>query len=72
VAALFLVLRVFSPHESGSVFSMAAFVFLLVFVSGIAADLLETRWRELFYAVITGLVAANALWNLLGIARISR
>jgi hypothetical protein len=72
VAILFLVLRVLSPHESGSVFSLTAVLFLLVFVAGIAADLLETKWRELFSAVFIGLIGANALWSLAGLAKIGR
>jgi len=69
---LFLGLRVGTPHESGSVFGLVAVVFLFLFVAGIAADLLETRFRELVTAVLTGLLAANALWSLIGLARIAR
>jgi len=72
MAALFMVLRVFSPHSSGSIFGLAAVVFLFVFVAGIAADLVETKAREAVSAVIVGLVAANALWDLLALARIGR
>ena len=70
IAVLFLALRVASPHEAGSVFSLIAVVFLFVFVAGIMADLLETGRRNLIAAVLTGLIAANALWNLIGLARI--
>jgi hypothetical protein len=72
VAALFLLLRLFSPHQSGAVFSLTAAVFLFVFIAGIAADLLETRPRELVAAVLTGLLAANALWSLSALARVGR
>jgi len=72
VAGLFLLLRLFSPHQSAAVFSLAAAVFLFVFIAGIAADLLETRARELVSAVVTGLLAANALWSLSALARIGR
>lgn len=70
MAALFLVLRVLSPHSSGSIFGLTAVVFLFVFVAGIAADLVETKAREPVAAVIVGLVAANALWDLLALARV--
>lgn len=75
MALLFLALRVASPHDSGSVFSLIGAVFLFVFVAGILADLLdagllETQARELIAAVLVGLLAANALWNLLGLARV--
>lgn len=72
VAMLFVVLRVLSPHNSGSVFSFTAVVFLLVFVAGLAADLLETKAQELFSAVFIGLIAANAFWDLIALARIGR
>ena len=69
-ALIFLGLRVASPHEPQSVFSLAGMVFLLVFVAGIAADLLETPARAACMAVLAGLLAANAIWNLVGLARI--
>ncbi len=70
VALLFLALRVASPHDPDSVFSLIGVVFLFVFVAGIMADLLEITGRELTAAVLTGLLAANALWNLIGLGRI--
>jgi hypothetical protein len=72
VSALFLGLRVASPHDPDSVFSLIAVVFLFLFVAGIAADFLETRFRELAASVLTGLLTANALWDLIGLARIAR
>jgi hypothetical protein len=70
MAVLFLLQRVLSPHVAGSVFSLTAVVFLFVFISGIVADLLETKSLESISAVLVGLVAANALWDLVGLARI--
>jgi hypothetical protein len=70
MAVLFLALWVASPHDTDSVFSLIGVVFLFVFVAGIMADLLETKYRELAAAVMTGLIAANALLNLLGLAKI--
>lgn len=70
VAVLFLGLRVASPHESQSLFSLVGAVFLMVFVAGIASDLLETKAQETSRAVITGLLAANGAWNLLQLARL--
>jgi hypothetical protein len=46
--------------------------FLFVFVAGIAADLLETRQRDLVKACVWGLLVANALWNLAELARVGR
>ena len=72
VAVLFGLLRVASPHEPGSVLSLLAMVFLFVFVAGIAADVLETKRRELSMAVIAGLLVANAVSNLFWLARVGR
>ncbi|HEX3107265.1 MAG TPA: hypothetical protein VHQ22_22715 [Terriglobales bacterium] len=70
MAVLFLLQRVLSPHAAGSVFSLTAVVFVFVFVSGIVSDLLETKSLESVSAVLVGLVAANALWDLVGLSRI--
>ena len=70
VALLFALLRAGAPHEGDSVYGLIAAVFLFVFVAGIAADFLETRYRELAGAAVAGLVAANGIWNLIGLAKI--
>ena len=70
MAGMFLVLRVASPHEVVSVFSLAGAVFLFVFVSGVVADLLETKAHEAVLALTVALVVANAAWNLIGLGRI--
>jgi len=72
VAILFFIQRLLSPHANGSVFILTAVVFLFVFISGIAADLLETKSLEPVSAVLVGLVSANAVWDLIGLARIGR
>jgi hypothetical protein len=71
VALFFMVLRVLSPHEVGLIYGLLAAVFLFVFVAGIVADLLETAARELTMALVIGLLAANAVWNLIGLYRIA-
>ena len=72
MALVFLVLQVAAPHDPESVFALTGVIFLVVFVAGIAADLLETRAREWAIAILTGLLAGNGLWNLIGLARIVR
>jgi hypothetical protein len=72
IAILFLFLRAASPHEAESVYSLVALVFLFVFVAGIGADLLETKAKEYAMALLMGLVAANAFWNLVGLGRIGK
>ena len=70
VAALFLALGLGTPHYPGLGFQFMAVPFLFVFVAGIAADLLETRYHEIAVAAISGLLVANAAWNLWELARI--
>ena len=72
VAVLFLVLGLGMPHYPGAGFLLMAVPFLFVFVAGIAADLLETRQRGAVMACIWGLLMANALWNLMELARVGR
>lgn len=62
---LFAALRVGSPHAADSIYSLAAVVFLFVFVAGIAADVMETKAGSMVSAILVGLVSANALWNLI-------
>jgi hypothetical protein len=69
VAVLFLLLGLGAPHFPGLGFQFMAIPFLFVFVAGIAADLVETRYREIALASIWGLLAANAAWNLWELAR---
>jgi hypothetical protein len=70
VAVLFLVLGIAHPHEAGAGFLAAAVPFIFLFVSGVLADLLETRHRPLVSACVIGLLAAYALWSLFSLARV--
>jgi hypothetical protein len=72
IAALFLLLSLGMPHYPGFGFQLMAAPFLFVFVAGIAADLLETRQRDLVLACVWGLVVANSLWNLIELVRVRR
>ena len=57
IAALFLFFGLAAPHYPGFGFQLMAAPFWFVFVAGIAADLLETRHRELVRASVWGLLA---------------
>src|ERR1700722_703848 len=72
IAGLFLLFSLATPHYPGFGFQLMAVPFCFVFIAGIAADLLETRHRELVQARVCGLLAANALWNVLELARVGR
>jgi len=60
------------PHYPGGGFRLMVVPFLFLFVAGIAADLLETAQRGLVLAVIWGLLSANALANLIELARVGQ
>jgi hypothetical protein len=64
VSLLFLLLSVGTPHVAGMGFQLMALPFLLVFAAGVTADLLESPQRGLVLACLSGLVMANALWNI--------
>lgn len=71
VAWLFLALGFSSPHYPGLGFYLMAVPFLFVFVSGVAADLLETKERKFVLACIWGLLSLIALANLWHLAAVS-
>jgi hypothetical protein len=69
VAVILVLMGIATPHYPGLGFQLVALPFLLVFVAGISADLLETRYRNLVMACLWGLLIANAIWNLAELAR---
>ena len=69
IAALLIVLALGAPNFPGQGFHLAMLVFLFVFVSGVFADLLETRLRMFVAAGLCGLLGASAIWNLLQLWR---
>jgi hypothetical protein len=52
------------------VFPLRATPFLYVFIGGVFADLLESRWRNVFKLLLLGLLAAYAAGAVTGVARI--
>jgi hypothetical protein len=70
VAMLFLGLGMAHPHQAGAGFLLAAIPFLFVFVSGVLADLLETRYRPLMMAYIVGMMAAYVVWSVMNLAHV--
>ena len=69
VAVILFVMAIGTPRYPGLGFQIVAVPFLLVFVAGISADLLETRHRNLVLACLWGLLTANAICNLMELAR---
>ncbi len=70
VALLFLGLGMAHPHVAGAGFILSAIPFIFLFVSGVLADLMETRPPLLVTAGVFGMLAAYALWSLLALARV--
>ena len=70
VAVLFLGLALGMPHYPGLGFQFMAVPFVFTFVAGVAADLLESRHRQVALAAILGLLVASAAWNLWELARV--
>jgi hypothetical protein len=63
------ILGMAAPGFPGDGFQLAALVFWFVFVAGVFADLLETRYRLTVAAALCGLLVSSALWNILELAR---
>jgi hypothetical protein len=70
VALLFVILAMAHPHSAGAGFLLAAIPFLFVFVAGVLADLLETRYRPLMTAGIVGMLIAYVTWSVLNLTRV--
>jgi len=70
IAALLLILALGAPNFPGQGFHLTMIVFLFVFVSGVFADLLETRQSLLVTAGLCGWLSASAVWNLLQLWRV--
>jgi len=72
MAVLFVVLAIAHPHTGGAGFLLAAIPFMFIFVSGVLADLLETRYRPVILASILGLLIAYVAGTLLALAQVPR
>jgi len=70
VAVLFFVFGIANPHLAGAGFLLAAIPFLFVFVSGVLADLMETRYRPLVTAGVVGMIVAYVVWSLFNLIRV--
>jgi len=72
VALLFIGLGIAHPDFSGAAFLLASVPFILIFVSGILADLMETSQRFLVTALTWALLVAYILRSLQALAQIPR
>jgi hypothetical protein len=72
VGVLFVALGMAHPDSAAAGFLLTAIPFFLIFVSGVLADLMETRHRSLVAACTVGLMAAYVVHTLLNLAHIPR
>jgi hypothetical protein len=70
IAVILLVLAIAAPNFPGEGFRLTLLVFLFVFVAGVFADLLETRYGLLVAAGLFGLLSVSAVWNVLQLWRV--
>jgi hypothetical protein len=70
VALLFTGLGMAHPEQAGAGFLLASIPFVLIFVAGVAADLMETPQSQLVKATVWALIAANILWTVLKLSQV--
>ncbi len=70
VAILFIALGMSHPDQAGAGFLLASVPFILIFVAGVAADLLETPQSQLVKATVWALIAADILWTVLKLSQV--
>jgi hypothetical protein len=72
VAILLIGSGLLMQHFAGLVFLFVALPFLMLFMAGISADLLETKYAVFANAVIVGVLIANAVLDIGGLLQLSR
>lgn len=72
VGVLFVFLAMATPHTGGAGFLLAAIPFLFIFVSGVLADLLETRHRAAILTAVLALLVTYIAGTLLALAQVPR
>jgi len=70
VALLFTALGIAHPHLAGAGFLLASVPFLFIFVCGVMADLMETRYRPLVTAAVWAFTAAYIIRSLTALIQI--
>jgi 4-amino-4-deoxy-L-arabinose transferase-like glycosyltransferase len=69
VFVLLVLLGIGMPHQGGIDFFRIALPFAYVFIAGVVADLLQTRWSELVVAVLAAILLAHAVFSVVGLVR---
>ena len=69
VFVLLVLLGIGMPHQGGIDFFRIALPFAYVFIAGVFADLLQTKWSELITAVLAAVLLAHAVFSVTGLIR---
>jgi hypothetical protein len=72
IALLFIALHISYPDVAGAGFLTASIPFILIFVSGVLADLMETSFRPLITAPLWALLSVYVFWTLFELAHVPR
>lgn len=70
VAVVFVLLAIAHPHLPGAGFLLASIPFTFIFVSGVLADLMETRYHSLILAYVIAMLVAYAAVTLVALAQV--
>lgn len=70
-ALLLIVAGLAMQHFAGLIFLFIALPFLILFMAGISADLLETRYAVFANAIIVGVLIANAILGVGGLLQLA-
>ena len=71
-AALLIVSGLAMQHFAGFLFLFVALPFVVLFLAGVSADLLETKYAVFANAIIVGVLIANAALDLGGLLQLAR
>ena len=71
-AAMLVIAGLAMQHFAGAVFLFVALPFLMLFMAGVSADLLETKYAVIANAVIVGSLIANAVLDIGGLLQLAR
>ncbi len=71
-ALLLVLIGLCMQHFAGLVFLFIALPFLILFMAGVSADLLETKYAVFANAVIVGVLIANAIVDIGGLLQLSQ
>ncbi len=71
ITGVLLVLCALRMHYSGFAFLFLALPFLILFMAGVSADLLESRYAVFANAIIVGVLVANAIMDVYGLMHLT-